>query len=552
MDTCNLCTKEQMCKPCKIALVKALDTKISREHDTILERADLSLIQAAAMCSTSKITLVLGANRSGKSELGGMFTTARATGVIPNCVKDQFPMDKVKMGEYWISSLDFSGTRDITQPKVEKFLPKRYINTFNKLDHIYDLRCGSKLGFKSCESGRKKYQGTSRLGVWFDEEHPEDVYDEGYMRTIDCAGWLILTFTPVEGLTWAYAKMYLKAGKFIHTTNKHGIPEDVGIVHTPEQIALLKDRELVVRKNQEPDADDNIVVYQMSIYDNKFLPNEEIYNAEKKWAGDAANYNSRVLGRFTKLNGRNVFPADYLLSLQNQLINRPPLRVGEIQDGMFHPSLRGRWQIYKDVKPKGKGWYAIGADIAEGLDTGDYSFVQVIDMQTLEQVARWRGHISPENFVHVLYQLGKYYNDAYLAPERNFHGIGVVAKLRDLKYPRLYYDRDKAEQALTTSGSSSGRKKFGWDTNKKTKPIMIQELSSFIRDKHIILNDNITIDELITYVYNDDGSTAAMGGCFDDSVISLAIALQVATTRPIPVSNQGIVRYDEHNSITGY
>ena len=36
----------------------------------------------------------------------------------------------------------------------------------------------SKIGFKSCDQGREKFQGTSLDYVWFDEEPPEDIYNE--------------------------------------------------------------------------------------------------------------------------------------------------------------------------------------------------------------------------------------------------------------------------------------------------------------------------------------------------------------------------------------
>ncbi len=63
----------------------------------------------------------------------------------------------------------------------------------------------STLTFKSYESGRKFFQGTSQEVVWCDEEPPVDVYDEALMRTM-CTGAflggiLLLTFTPLSGWT---------------------------------------------------------------------------------------------------------------------------------------------------------------------------------------------------------------------------------------------------------------------------------------------------------------------------------------------------------------
>ena len=86
---------------------------------------------------------------------------------------------------------------------------------------------------KSMESGREKYQGTSRVYVGMDEEHKEAIFDECYMRTVDCEGIIRMEFTPIKGLTWAYQRLFLKACKYVYTVNKHGISEEVGMVHTP-------------------------------------------------------------------------------------------------------------------------------------------------------------------------------------------------------------------------------------------------------------------------------------------------------------------------------
>lgn len=535
----------------KIELIKLLEAKRQANLDNSLLNIDLSLIQKQFVCNSAKIRMLVGANRSGKSEVGAVDTLVRSTGILPRCIQDQFPQDKIRIGGYWISSLDFPSSRDITQQKVLKFCPRKLYNGFNKEDKKLFLKNASELGFKSADSGRDKYQGTSRLGIWQDEEHPKDIYDECYMRTTDCGGWISFTFTPVEGLTWAYQEIYKKAKHYISTVNMHEISEEVGTIHTPEEIKLLKERKLVLVPNTAEDADDDIVVFQMSIYDNKFLPDAEIQRAERKYATDPAQYNARILGRFTKLTGRNVFDIESLLRLQGRVPTS--FHRGEIINGQFKKTLKGNLIIFTKELKKDRGCYVVGADIAEGLETGDFTSIQVLDRRTCEQVAAWHGHCSPEECGRILIDIGKFFNNAYIAPERNFHGYGVVNFIRDKKYPRLYYDRDKGLEALKRE--STGQKTFGWETNSKTKPIMIQTLATYIRNKHIKINDINTIDELITYVYDRDGHTNAMGGCFDDRVMALAIALQLFENTPIPIvrSEDDSIKADiKINKITGY
>jgi phage terminase large subunit-like protein len=59
----------------------------------------------------------------------------------------------------------------------------------------------STLLFKSYEQGRAAWQGDTLHGVWFDEEPPFDVYMEGLTRTNATGGIVMLTFTPLKGMS---------------------------------------------------------------------------------------------------------------------------------------------------------------------------------------------------------------------------------------------------------------------------------------------------------------------------------------------------------------
>ncbi len=59
----------------------------------------------------------------------------------------------------------------------------------------------STLGFKSYQQGRGSFEGTSQHGIWLDEEPPLDVYGECLIRTATTDGIIMLTFTPLEGMS---------------------------------------------------------------------------------------------------------------------------------------------------------------------------------------------------------------------------------------------------------------------------------------------------------------------------------------------------------------
>ena len=121
----------------------------------------------------------------------------------------------------WISSLDFPHSRDVMQPYifdnnfvppgVEPFIPAREIQRWNADDQVLKLRNGSMAGYKSAESGRKKYSGAAKDGIILDEEHPRDIFDEILIR-IPAGRKLYIrggaTLLPPEGnvggVTWLY------------------------------------------------------------------------------------------------------------------------------------------------------------------------------------------------------------------------------------------------------------------------------------------------------------------------------------------------------------
>lgn len=77
----------------------------------------------------------------------------------------------------------------------------------------------STLRFKYYEQGQPKWQGPPVDVVWFDEEPPSDIYDEGLARTIATGGLVFLTFTPLLGMSDVVMKFLEKSTPDRHDTN---------------------------------------------------------------------------------------------------------------------------------------------------------------------------------------------------------------------------------------------------------------------------------------------------------------------------------------------
>jgi hypothetical protein len=173
------------------------------------------------------------------------------------------------------------------------------------------------------------------------------------------------------------------------------------------------------------------------------------------------------------------------------------------------------WQLPEPHKA-----YVVGADVAEGLDWGDYSAAHVIEVQSGDVVAEWHGHIPADLFGEEIYKLATWYNTALVGIESNNHGLTTITSLRRAGYKRIFRRR-----RVNSTRGNTPTTEYGWHTNKSTKPLMIDELGRAIREQDIFLRCAGTLGELRTYVRDEKGS---MGGSpHDDRVMSLAIANQM-------------------------
>ena len=212
--------------------------------------------------------------------------------------------------------------------------------------------------------------------------------------------------------------------------------------------------------------------------------------------------------------GRPVFNLE---KLQEQLKGTRDVEERLALEGDdFVEHMRGELTTYRKHDPGEQ--YIIGADVAMGVSRGDYSVAQVLDSKK-RQVATWRGQVHPDYFAEVLRALGFYFNEARIIVENNGHGILTCTRLgKDYAYPNFYTEVqvDKITDKETI--------KLGFSTTARTKPLIIDQLRASLRENELELNDKTTIREMLTYIVTDSGSMEAEPGCFDDCVMSLALA----------------------------
>lgn len=263
------------------------------------------------------------------------------------------------------------------------------------------------------------------------------------------------------------------------------------------------------------------------IESEKFKLNKEelkIKKYAKKTYGVDITYNQFAFRRF-KINQKDgdidnfsqEYPSDpatcFIASGQSFFDLRIISRIKE--DLPKAPTDGGELEIYKTFE-KGHS-YVCGADTAEGVG-GDFSVATIIDADTMEQVAQLRGQFKPSIFAEKIQELCRLYYIGsttwpYLAVERNNHGHAVILSLVEIqKYENQYKHKDGRE---------------GWVTDKVTRPIMFNTLKDGLENQTLKVNSHDLINECLTFI-NNSGKMEASDNSHDDTVIAIAIALQMA------------------------
>jgi len=166
----------------------------------------------------------------------------------------------------------------------------------------------------------------------------------------------------------------------------------------------------------------------------------------------------------------------------------------------------GRVEIW--LPPQAGKEYVIGVDPAGGGADGDYSCAEVIDCRSGMQCAELHGHFSQRELTKRIVELGKEYNSALLAIEKNNHGNGILAHLENGDYLEIYEQHGQ----------------MGWTTTAASRPRMIEGLSDVVADSPELLLSGRLWNECRTFVRHGDGTTGAAPGSHDDCVLAMAIA----------------------------
>jgi hypothetical protein len=236
---------------------------------------------------------------------------------------------------------------------------------------------------------------------------------------------------------------------------------------------------------------------------------------------------------------RELFKQEFPANAQEAFLTsgRSPFDREKVEDWVIRAPIESQMEgrLLYWIKPIKDRRYIVAVDCASGAgeerqdggkDNGtDYSAIMVIDCETLQLAARFRGKWPYPKLHHIVYKLGREYNDGYIAIESEGHGLTVINNLvenlhiEDEPYPQWMIHTT----TVVDKKSKQPMQKWGWITSGKTKPLIIDHLSGLVDEEDLKIYDKIVQSEFMRFIINEKGQYEAMEGFHDDTVLACAI-----------------------------
>jgi phage terminase large subunit-like protein len=185
--------------------------------------------------STKSVRAIFGGNRSGKTYCGLLELLFHA------CLK-KHPFTGVEnpvKGHYRIFTTKFSIAEELIIPMMQEYIPVKWYQggswkeAYDSTYHILYGANGTIIDIFTYDQDVAATESVTLDGCWMDEEAPERMYSSTVSRVMSAKGFIILTVTPLFGMSWAL-RLWRQGGtptvdvfKFSIHDNKHLDPEYV-------------------------------------------------------------------------------------------------------------------------------------------------------------------------------------------------------------------------------------------------------------------------------------------------------------------------------------
>lgn len=177
-------------------------------------------------------------------------------------------------------------------------------------------------------------------------------------------------------------------------------------------------------------------------------------------------------------------------------------------------------EIFPDLriyKPAKYGFCMYGVDTAEWWPEGDKSSIRIRD-ENLNLLAEYYWICEPDHLCLIIDRLVNLWYVGRMGIERNNTGLATLVKAKEYWWYSLIFQ----EKTIDTKTKKTTQK-IGWHTNSKTRPVLLADYISLIKDESITEVDERLRHEMYSFIYNDKNRPEASIWNHDDAIISDAI-----------------------------
>ena len=167
--------------------------------------------------------------------------------------------------------------------------------------------------------------------------------------------------------------------------------------------------------------------------------------------------------------------------------------------------------------------YIMGVDVSRG-DSEDFSSFQIVDFDTMEQVAEYVGKLPPDTMAEICHKWATIYSCFVVIDITGGMGVSTSRKLQEMNYRDLYVDGVDLSNKWKYDPKAMD-KIPGLNFNNKRVQI-IASFEEAMRHKFRIYSSRL-YNEMNTFVYIN-GRPDHQKGHHDDLIMSIAMATYVA------------------------
>lgn len=248
-------------------------------------------------------------------------------------------------------------------------------------------------------------------------------------------------------------------------------------------------------------------------------------------------------------SGNRVFPFEYVDKMRKY--NETPIWIGDFKsDGNADKSALDNITWHDNPKGNTKVWampeegfinrYLVTVDIGGTTDEADWSVIRVFDRRyigeggKLEAILTCNLHQDVDIVAWKAAAIAKKYDNALLVIEKNSMnrkkdaGENYLVTLEEIAehYENVYKRQGKEDEE-----AEAAEIKYGFHTNKQTKPMIVKQFKAALREETYMERDREVLDEADIYEEKEDGSYGAVDGKgnHDDKLMTTMIGVHIST-----------------------